>query len=101
MGKKGTLNTKWSFGHGCVLAIGLINYSISGHWSVQQFYTNLPLVSLVIFNEIGNYMNRKLRKPSSGDSGSVTIYYHEITHSSIQQICTGCILHATHCFLKR
>lgn len=75
----------------------LIKYSICDHWGVQQLYTSLPSVLLAMFNKIGNYMNQKLRKPSSGGSDSVTAYYHKIIHSSIQQIFIGSTLHATHC----
>lgn len=62
----------WSFGHGYVLAMVLIKYSIYDHWGVQQFYVSLPSVLLAMFGKIGNYMNQKLRKPSSGDSDPVT-----------------------------
>lgn len=42
-------------------------------------------------------MNKTLSKASSGDSDSVTTYYHEKIHSSIQQIFIGCTFHGTHC----
>lgn len=95
--KKPSALHKWSFGHGYVLTIVLIKYIIYDHWGVQQFYSSLPSVLLVIFNNIGNYMNLKLRKPSSEDSNSFTTCYHRIIHSSIQQILLGSTSHATHC----
>lgn len=49
----------WSFGHGYVLAMVLIKYSIYDHWGVWQLYASLPSVLLAVFNQIGNYLNQK------------------------------------------